>query len=238
MSTPNAPTHDPRQTVSVVIPTRDEAERLPVLLARLAAMPIHEVVVVDGGSTDATVQVARQAGARVVMSEPGRARQLNAGAAATSGEVLWFLHADALPPTDGVASLCAALRAPGVVGGAFWLHTVADGPGLRLGPLVRIADLRSRYTRYPYGDQGLFCRRDAFDAAGGYPDQRLFEDHALSVALSRVGRLVTVPSEVRVSGRRFQRRPLYYLLFMNTAPLLVRLGVPPDALARFYPDER
>lgn len=225
--------------ISVVIPTLREASRLPRLLDALRWMPVREVIVVDAGSDDGTAEIAARAGATVISGAArGRGRQLAAGARAARGDVLWFLHADAVPPPDAVAAIRRALSAPGVVGGAFRLHTVDEGDGLPLGAIARLADVRSRYTRVPYGDQGLFCRTSAYLAAGGFPEVSLFEDVALAVALRRVGRLVTVPQEVTVSGRRFTRRPLYYATLMNVLPWLWRAGVPPDTLARWYRDER
>lgn len=222
----------------MIIPTLNEAARLPRLLEALSWMLVDEVIVSDGGSDDATVLLAERGGARIVVGAVGRGAQQAAGARAASGNVLWFLHADAVPPVDAIAQIRAALRDEQVVGGAFRLHTVSDrGPG-GLGPLLRIADLRSRFTRHPYGDQGIFARREAYLRAGGMPEQPLLEDLAFTRALRRIGRLRTVPASIRVSGRRFEARPLYYLGVMNLFPTLYRLGVPPERLARWYPAER
>lgn len=225
--------------ISVVIPTLNEAERLPRLLAALAWMPLLEVIVADGGSTDDTCALAARGGAQVVrVPQAGRARQLNAGAAVAQGRVLWFLHADACPPEGAVAGIRHALADPGVVGGAFLLRTVSDRGGRGWGPLLRIADVRSRVTRHPYGDQGLFVRRDVFDAVGPYPDLALMEDLALSQHLVRVGRLARVPLEVTVSGRRFENRLLASFAMMQVFPTLYRLGVPTERLAAWYRHER
>lgn len=224
--------------VSVVVPTLDEARRLPALLARLATMPVHEIVVVDGGSADGTTDVARAAGVRVLDAAPrGRGPQQRLGASVCDGDVLWFVHADAQPPRDAVARIREVLAEPDVVGGAFLLHTRHDGgPSQRvsLGPLLRIADLRSRWTRTPYGDQAVFCRRTAYVAVDGHPDQPLMEDLELSRRLRRQGTLVTIPEEVEVSGRRFEHAPVRAFLAMWTFPTLYRLGVPPETLAGWY----
>jgi hypothetical protein len=111
---------------------------------------------------------------------------------------------------------------------------VADRGRNWLGPVLRSADLRARVTRYPYGDQALFVRRTAFDQVGGFPAQPLFEDLELARRLWRVGRIRTVPACVRVSGRRFLRRPLRSLVAMHVFPTLYRLGVSPETLARLY----
>ena len=125
-----------------------------------------------------------------------------------------------------------------VVAGAFRTWTVADAGRSWAAPLLHLADLRSRYTRLPYGDQALFVRRDAFDRVGGFPDQPLMEDFELSRRLRRVGRIATAPAAVRVSGRRFLSRPIRSAVLMRLFPLLYRLGVPPRVLGRLYGDPR
>ena len=155
-----------------------------------------------------------------------------------TGEVLLFLHADVGLPADAVAHVGRALADSGVVAGAFRVRTVADDGANWLGPLLRIADLRSRVTRLPYGDQAVFVRREAFDAVGGFPDEPLMEDVVLARRLRRIGRMVTVPAYVRASGRRFLRRPVTSVLAMWTFPMLHRLGVPPRVLARMYGNPR
>jgi len=226
-------------TISVVIPVLDEAARIGHRLRELASHDVAEVIVVDGGSRDATCDVVRDhPGARLVTAERGRGRQLNAGARAAAGDVLVFLHADVALPADATTWIARALADPQVVAGAFRIRTVADAGRNRLGPLLRLADLRSRVTRLPYGDQALFVRRTAFETAGGFPDEPLMEDVALARRLRRIGRIVTVPAYVRVSGRRFLRRPITSTLAMWTFPMLHRLGVPPSLLARLYGNPR
>jgi rSAM/selenodomain-associated transferase 2 len=213
----------------------DEAARIGARLRELAARGFHDVIVVDGGSRDGTCDAVRaHPGVRLVTAPRGRGQQLNAGARAATGDVLLFLHADVMLPADAPAWVARALADPRVVAGAFRIHTVADAGRNWLGPLLRIADLRSHVTRLPYGDQALFVRRDAFEAAGGFPDEPLMEDVVLARRLRRIGRIVTVPAYVQASGRRFLRRPLASLLAMWTFPTLHRLGVPPRSLARLY----
>lgn len=224
--------------ISVVVPTLGEAERLPRLLSRLQWMPVHEVVVSDGGSEDGTAEVARRGGARVVVGVPGRGRQLDTGARAATGDVLWFVHADTLPPVDAVAHIRRALADARTVAGAFHIRTLDDGGRRRLGPLLRVADLRSRWSRRPYGDQALFVRRSAYDAVGGFSDRPLLEDVELSRRLARHGRVARVPAEVKVSGRRMQNRPLYYLAAFHLLPVLDAAGVAPERLRALYPHER
>jgi len=223
--------------VSVIIPCLDEAQRLPGLLRSLDGAGFHEVWVVDGGSQDggpALVEACPHA--QLLRAPRGRARQMNAGAQAASGDALFFLHADALPPPHAAARITEALSRPRVVGGAFTLHTVSEGGGWK--PWLRMADLRSRLTRHPYGDQGIFAQAEAFRALGGFPDQPLLEDLELSRRLRTVGRLVTVREDIQVSGRRFETQPWRSFVFMNLAPSLYRMGVSPAWLKRRYEDVR
>jgi len=228
--------------LSIVIPVLDEEARIGRSLEAARALAgVAEVVVVDGGSRDRTLAVVGEAaerttGARlVVVTAPrGRGLQLNAGARAASGDVLLFLHADVTLPPDAVARVAEALAAPDVVGGAFHVHTVADDGFNWLGPLLRLADVRSYVSALPYGDQGVFVRRADFDAVGGFPDQALMEDVELATRLWTRGRLVIVPAAVQVSGRRFLARPVRSLLAMRLFPVLYRLGVPADVLAQLY----
>lgn len=221
--------------LSVIIPVLNERSLIEGQVRRTASLAgVDEVVVVDGGSTDGTLEcIPRLPNVRVVRSAPGRALQLNAGARAARGEIFVFLHADVQLPEKAATFVHEALADPGVVGGAFRTWTIADRP-TRLGPLLHLADLRSRYTGLPYGDQAPFVRRTTFEAIGGFPEQPLMEDLEFSMRLRRAGRVARVRARVTVSGRRFIARPVFFTLIVNVFPALYRLGVSPEALARFY----
>jgi rSAM/selenodomain-associated transferase 2 len=226
--------------VSVIVPVLDEAGRIEGQLRSLACFAaFHEVIVVDGGSRDDTVALVRAAGAaRLVHAPRGRASQMNAGARVATGDVLLFLHADVRLPDDAIAHVEEALADASVVAGAFRTWTVPDAGRSWLAPFLHLADLRSRCSRLPYGDQALFVRADAFRRAGGFPDQPLMEDVELARRLARLGRLRVVRSRVEVSGRRFLARPIYYTLAVNLFPALYALGVAPATLKRLYGDPR
>jgi rSAM/selenodomain-associated transferase 2 len=226
--------------VSVIVPVLDEAERIAGQLDALARFTaLHEVIVVDGASRDETVARVRAAGtARLLVAPRGRASQMNAGARVATGDVLLFLHADVRLPDDALTRIEEALADPAVVAGAFRTWTEPDAGRSRLAPLLHLADLRSRYSRLPYGDQALFVCAEAFRRAGGYPDQPLMEDLELSRRLARIGRIRVVRSSVAVSGRRFLARPVYYTLAVNLFPALYALGVAPATLKRLYGDAR
>lgn len=222
--------------LSVIIPALNEEPRIGDQLTRLASTPgIDEFVVVDGGSTDRTPATVRASGlARLVTSSPGRGTQMNAGARAATGDVLLFLHADVALPATVAALVAGALADAAVAGGAFRIETVPDGKPGWAARMLWLADLRSRYSRLPYGDQAMFVRRETFDRLGGFAPVPLFEDLEFSRRMRRVGRVRILTSTVQVSGRRFMARPVASAVLMNVLPVLYRLGVPTSTLARMY----
>jgi uncharacterized protein len=222
--------------LSVVVPVLDEAQRLEAGLRRLVGLPaVDEVLVVDGGSRDATRAVARAVpGVRLLDAPRGRARQMNAGAAAARGEVLCFLHADVTLPRDAVGHVARAFARETVVASAFRTRTVDEGGHSWASAFLPVADLRSRWTHLPYGDQAVSVRRSAFERVGGFPDQPLLEDVELARRLSAVGTLVRLRPRVIVSGRRFLRRPFRTLVYWNSFPALYRLGVRASVLEKLY----
>lgn len=222
--------------ISVVIPTWNEAARIQGCLAQFQQQAgAWELIVADGGSTDGTPGMAEALGAKVLRCPVrGRGPQQNAGAALAQGSVLLFLHADATLPADAHRWVTETLVESGTIGGAFRVRHVAETwKGWRKS-LLWFADLRSRWTRHPYGDQALFVRRPIFDAVGGFPPKPLMEDIALVRSLRGLGRTRTVPTSLHVSARRFEQGFLRAFLCMNTFPLLDRLGVPARTLTRLY----
>ncbi len=216
----------------MVIPALDEADTVAGAIASARA-PGAEVVVVDGGSRDGTTARAREAGARVITAPPGRARQLQAGFAATDAEAVIFLHADTwLPP--GYADLVRrALAEPAVVGGAFGFRFRESGPALRV--VEWGARLRSRWLRLPYGDQALFCRAVVLRRLGGVPQVPIMEDLDLVATLRRHGRFVLLPADATTSARRYLERGVARTVLRNSGALLGRaLRLPRERLAAWY----
>lgn len=221
--------------LAVVIPALDESEAVGAAVASaLAGAPSPgaiDVLVVDGGSRDATRERARAAGARVITSPPGRARQLQAGVDACEAEVILFLHADTRLPAGYAAALLRALEQNDVVGGAFRLRFTEPGARLRLvewGVRLRLA-----LFRLPYGDQALFVRRRSLAEIGGVPQVEIMEDIDLVQALGRRGRLALLPQPARTSARRYLEQGVLRTVLRNACALLGRaLGVSRARLAR------
>jgi hypothetical protein len=222
-----------RGGVSVVIPALNEAEQLPATLAAVQRDAPHEIVVVDGGSTDLSAGIARAHDAIALVAPRGRAVQLNAGAAVATGEYLLFLHADTLPPAGYPALVRAALADPAVAGGAFEFAIAGNFPGRRV--IERGTNWRSRWRQRPYGDQGIFVRRDTFFQVGGFPPWPIMEDDGFVRRLRRLGRIAIAPAPALTSGRRWATRGALRTTLLNQCIVLgFRLGVPPDRLARWY----
>ena len=216
--------------VSVIIPTLDEAERIAATIDSAFAAGAAEVIVADGGSTDATIEIANARGARVLHGERVRARQLNRGAAEAQYDVLLFLHADTRLPAGAASAVVEALDS-GFVFGGFRL-TFAE-PGLRA--VAFLINLRTRLTRAPWGDQAQFMTRATFVKTGGFADLPIMEDYELARRMKRAGRTVLLPLHVETSGRRFVARgPLRTAALNWWIILCFHLGVSPERLARWY----
>jgi rSAM/selenodomain-associated transferase 2 len=219
--------------ISVVIPVFNEAASIRATLDALHRNEeIHEVIVVDGASTDATVAIARECGVRVTSGPRGRGSQLAVGANAATGDVIWFLHGDTLPAEAATAAIRRALADGDVVGGNFRL--VFDGD-TRAARFMTWIYPQFRKLGLLYGDSAIFVRRDKYHECGGFRDWPLFEDLEFIQRLRRKGRLVHLTEEVMTSSRRFEGRPflpvfLRWIIFQG----LYWFGVSPHFLARHY----
>jgi rSAM/selenodomain-associated transferase 2 len=223
--------------VSVIVPTLNEAEGIVRTLTHVRQVSECQIIVVDGDSYDGTPALARPH-ADVVLSVPrGRARQMNAGAQASAGEALIFLHADTILPHSFARFLDQALSDPQVVGGRFDVRLDAEGWPFRM--VEAFMNVRSRLTRISTGDQAIFVRRETFFAVGGYPDVELMEDLELSRRLKRAGKIACLRERVTTSARRWQRHGVFRTIFlMWTLRLGHFFGVPPERLKMFYADTR
>lgn len=219
--------------LSVIIPTLNEEARIGSTIQSLRRLSEElELIVADGGSTDLTVSQALGAGVLVVEAERGRGQQLQAGAAQASGEVLWFVHADTVPPAGALSAIEAALADAGVAGGNFGL--IFDGPS-RAARQLTIIYPWLRILRLYYGDSGIFVRREVYQQIGGFRRIALFEDLDLAARMRRAGRFVHLPCNLTTSSRRFEQRS-FALMWVRwtTLQVLYWCGVSPNRLARWY----
>ena len=222
--------------LSIVIPTLDEEDSLRPSLAQALELT-DDVWVSDGGSRDKTVELARGLGAQVVEGAPGRGGQLNRGAEAARGDLLLFLHADTVLPSDVLEQLAEALDG-GAQAGGFHVRYEGDGDGggHRLSEVGhRLVRWRTSLFKWPLGDQAQFVTRSAFEAAGGFPDWPILEDLHLIRRLSRRGTVCVLDGPVRSSARRFAKQGVLRTAATNWLIwLLYFVGFSPRLLARLY----
>ena len=227
------------ERISVIVPVLNEAARIGAALDALVPMRQrgHEVIVVDGGSRDGTVDLACARADKVLMSPRGRAVQMNAGAHAATGDVLLFLHADTRLPAGADEAIARGLASTGRVWGRFDVHI--DGRSAWLPVVARLMNLRSRATGIATGDQAMFVRRAAFERSGGFPPLEIMEDIALSARLKRMSRPICLRDTVITSGRRWDERgALRTICLMWWLRLRFLAGEAPSRLARVYDGER
>jgi rSAM/selenodomain-associated transferase 2 len=221
--------------ISVIVPTLNEEAAIGACLAQLAARNPGEIVVADGGSADRTVALAG-AYARVVPAPAGRGAQMNAGARASSGDVLLFLHADSILDGAAFEAIREAMRDPAVAGGNFDIRYAGADRAARL---FTLANRIRRRAGIFYGDSGIFCRRSVFEALGGYRPWPLMEDYDFARRLRRRGRLALLDLPIFVSDRRWRRAGVLRTLWGWTViQALYSAGVSPYRLARLYPHVR
>lgn len=221
--------------LSVIIPVLNEAANIESVLRAL--LPLRaggaELIVVDGGSTDDTARLAAPLADRLIHAERGRAHQMNAGAPASRGDVLLFLHADTLLPVDAGDLVLAGLAASRRTWGRFDVRIAGRPPMLRL--IALLMNLRSRLTGIATGDQAIFVKRDDFFAVGGFPPLPLMEDIELSSRLKQRSAPLCLHARVTTSGRRWETHGVCRTIFlMWSLRLRYRLGTPAETLARAY----
>jgi rSAM/selenodomain-associated transferase 2/rSAM/selenodomain-associated transferase 1 len=219
--------------ISIIIPAFNEADTITGTLSPLAHRDGVEVIVVDGGSTDDTADLAASLGAKVMIASPSKAVQMNAGAAVAAGNVFLFLHADTQLPKKFEEAVIEGLQQTGAAAGAFQLRIDSDRRSLRW--IERVANWRSRRLQAPYGDQAIFLTKALFQKIGGFADMPIMEDYELIRRLRKKGKIVILPESVRTSPRRWLNFGIFRTWLVNQLIICgFYLGIAPQRLADWY----
>ncbi|MBF2066987.1 MAG: TIGR04283 family arsenosugar biosynthesis glycosyltransferase [Calothrix sp. C42_A2020_038] len=218
--------------ISIIIPVFNEEQH--ILATIITTHSINtEVIVVDASSQDNTCDIANKAGAKVIASDPGRAVQMNAGAAVANGDILLFLHADTQLPPGFDHMVRETLNKPGTVAGAFKLNIDAEPWGLRL--VEWGVYMRSKHLQLPYGDQAIFMKSETFHQLGGFPNLPIMEDFELVQRLKTLGKITIISTPVLTSGRRWLLHGILKTTLINQIMIIgYSLGISPQRLASLY----
>ena len=220
-------------TISVIIPTLNEEKELPQTLAQLDRYKKLEVIVVDGGSEDSTVEIAKNHGRQVLSSPKGRGVQLNYGAKVSSGEILLFLHGDTRLPDKFDSLIHKTIKKKNCAAGAFSLRI--DSPRKSLAMIAYCANLRSKYLQMPYGDQAIFTSRNIYSKAGGYAEVPIMEDYIFMQNIRKYGKICILDEEAITSARRWQNFGVIRTTLINQFIVFgYHCGVQLPTLARWY----
>ncbi|MFN6474096.1 MAG: TIGR04283 family arsenosugar biosynthesis glycosyltransferase [Nostoc sp. SerVER01] len=223
--------------ISIIIPTLNEAANIKEAIATTQARINIEFIVVDGGSSDDSVEIAQSLGVKVISSSAGRAVQMNAGAVAASGEILLFLHADTRLPAGFDEMICTALQQPGIVAGAFNLRIDASLLSLRWVELG--VKWRSHFCQMPYGDQAIFLTKALFQQIGGFAELPIMEDFELMRRLKAMGRIAIISTPVVTSARRWLQKGVFKTTLLNQIVIIAYLlGVSPERIRCWYRQEK
>jgi rSAM/selenodomain-associated transferase 2 len=218
--------------LSIIIPTLNEELMITEVLKLIGTGA--EIIIVDGGSTDKTREIAEELGAKVIISSSkGRAWQMNLGAKTAKGDILLFLHGDTLLPPNYQELIVNTLSQSGIVAGAFELKIAGEEKSLRL--VEKLVNWRSHLLSLPYGDQGIFLKASIFENLGGFPDLPIMEDFELIQRLKKKGKIAIAPAAVITSGRRWQKLGVGKTTLVNQLVILgYYLKIPPRLLKNFY----
>ena len=218
------------------MPILNEAKILDKTLAKLEdELKNHELIIVDGGSTDGSIEIAEKYG-KVVKSDRGRAKQLNTGAKAATGSILVFLHADVWLEQGSLCSVNKTLSS-GYVGGGF-LQKI-DGKSLLYRIIEFTADLRGKYQKIYYGDSGIFLSKNDFERLGGFPDVPIMEEIEFSKNMRKLGKTKMIKPRIHISPRRWQAKGIIRTTVTNWfITMLYSCGYSLERLAKLYQDIR
>ena len=223
-------------SISIIIPTLNEAETVGALLSQLQGIAGVEVIVVDGSSHDGIAAIVEKSEARLIQTSAGRALQLNKGAEEARGDILLFLHSDTKLAPGFVEQVRETLNQPGVSAGAFQLSIDGHGFGLRV--IEWLANCRSKVLQMPYGDQGIFVSTDTFFSVGSFPPQPIMEDFELMRKLKKKGTVKILSLHATTSPRRWEKLGIWKTTLINQAIIIgYFLGISPEKLAEWYRGE-
>ncbi len=219
--------------ISIVIPTLNERGNLAGNLASCHPPEDVEIIVVDGGSIDGTPELAQRPDVKLVISKPGRGKQMNVGARMAKGEIVLFLHGDTVLPQGYYPQIISVLEGEGVVAGAFRLSI--DGKPVSLRIIENVVNLRARILQMPFGDQALFMKKSMFEQVGGFQEIPIMEDFDLVRELRKRGRIGIAEGAILTSGRRWERFGPWRTTLMNQIAIMAHLlGISPVTIAKFY----
>ncbi|MFP6582035.1 MAG: TIGR04283 family arsenosugar biosynthesis glycosyltransferase [Candidatus Hydrogenedentota bacterium] len=228
--------HQPDATIpslSVVIPVLNEANTIESTLERLGSNPDIQIILADGGSTDATRSIAESRGALVITTPRGRAIQMNIGAAHAAADTVFFLHGDTIPPDTYQQEIKATLSRLNAAAGAFHFNTSDESLPMRI--IRHFTNLRARLLQLPYGDQGLFLSKTTFHAVSGYEDLPIMEDFVIVRTLKKHGQIRLAPSKTTTCARRWQRQGPWRTTLYNLLTIFAwHIGISPHWLAERY----
>ncbi len=219
--------------ISIIIPTLNEAETIESLLEYLTQfIPDSEIIIADGGSTDGTLNHIIS-NIKIVHSPPGRAIQMNQGAAVANGDILWFLHADCFPQAESYSAIQKVMKNNEIVGGGF--EYALDENGLVYRVSEFFSNRKNRILKLLYGDMGIFVRKDIFATMGGFAEIPLMEDMDFSKRLKKRGKIEILPFRLKTSARRWvEEGPIKNIVRNWALQILWLLGTSPSTLAKWY----
>lgn len=225
-------------TISVILPVWKEVSIINHTIGNILSSEYRadmEIIVVDGSAEGETIHAVQNKKVQKIVSEKGRSQQMNAGATIARGGILLFLHADTLLPRNALHAISSIMQKKELVGGAFDLGIDSPRSVFRL--IETAASLRSRITRIPYGDQGIFIRKDYFHAIGGFKEIPLMEDVDLMRRIKKAGdKICILPLKVKTSPRRWEKEGIVRCTLRNwTLITLYCLGFSPEKLTKLYP---
>ncbi|MTI58857.1 MAG: glycosyltransferase [Firmicutes bacterium] len=225
-------------TISIIIPTFNEEKTISDTISHVKALKgDKEIIVVDGGSEDSTLTLAEKEADIVFKTTSGRGHQLNEGAYAAGGDILFFLHCDSRLEKDALSAIKDVLSDKGLIGGCFSLKIADDSLPLRF--ISWTSNLRSRFLKIIFGDQGIFIRKDIFFRLGGFPEIELMEDWEFSRKMASKGELAFLSNKIYTSARRWYSFGIWRtILLMQKIKLLYLLGVKPEKLNQIYRNPR